>query len=143
MDHRQQLIELIRKQGLPSPDGVTPLPVVSLEFFFEGNDDYGSIGCNLADHPGPQRFLEVLAAIRARPDVQDVLVEIHEVEELDPTMWPFSERVYILSSAEQGSVVEWLTELHPDAVEEGYAAGRPTAAPDTTPPYRVWAAWWD
>lgn len=29
------------------------------------------------------------------------------------------------------------------AIEAGYAAGRPAAAPDVTPPNRVLAAWWD
>ena len=143
MDHRQQLIELIREQGLPSPDGVTPLPVVSLEAFFMGNEDLGSIGCNLPEHPGVARFFELLAAIRARPNVQDVLVEIYEVEESDPSMWPFSDRVYILTAADRDTVAEWVAELEPDAIEEGYAAGRPPAAPETKPPNQVWAAWWD
>jgi len=143
MDDRQQLIELIRQQGLPSSDGVTPLPVVSLEAFFTGNEDPGSIGCNLPEHPGLPRFLEILVGIRARPDVQDVLVEIYEVEESDPSMWPFSERIYILTSADRDTVAEWVADLEPDEIEEGYAAGRPAAAPDVTPPNRVLAAWWD
>jgi hypothetical protein len=140
MDDRQQLIELIRQQGLPQPDGVRALPVVSLEAFFTGNEDLGSIGCNLAEHPGLPRFLEIMVGIRARPDVQDVLVEIHEVEESDPTMWPFSDRVYILTSADRDTVAAWVAELEPDEIEEGYAASRPAAAPDVTLPNRVLAA---
>ena len=130
-------------RGLPTPDGVVPLPVVSLEAFFTGNDDPGSIGCNLTEHPGPQRFFEVLVGVRARADVQHVLVEVYEVEESDTTMWPFSERVYIMTAANADTVADWLTELNPDAVEEGYAAGQPAAAPELTPPCRVLAAWWD
>ena len=49
-------------------------PVVTLEDFFEGNQDEASIGCNLVDHPGVDRFYETLRGIRDRADVQDVLV---------------------------------------------------------------------
>jgi len=141
--HRRRLIETIRLQGLPSPDGITPLPLVSLEDFFVGNEDFGSIGCNLTKHPGPQGFYRVLKAVRQRPDVLDVLVEIHEVEEGDESMWPFSDRVYILTSAQEKTVEEWVAELQPDTVEEGWAAGRPKAAPMVELPCRVWAVWWD
>lgn len=68
MDARTNLIAKIKAQGLPSAD--RPLPIVSLEDFFTGNNEYGSIGCNLADHPGPQLFFKVLKEIRARSTVQ-------------------------------------------------------------------------
>ena len=73
-EKRLRLIEAIRRQGLPSPDA--PLPVVTLEQFFDGNDDLGSIGCNLIDHPGTASFFATLRAIRDRPNVHNVLVEI-------------------------------------------------------------------
>jgi hypothetical protein len=143
MDKRSRLIEIIRAQGLPRPDGRVSLPVVSLDDFFDGNEDYGSIGCNLDDHPGPARFFSVLAAIRERENVQDVLVEIHEVEESDPSMWPFSDRVYLITSADVADVAAWLADLQPDEIEEGWAAAPPAAAPEVKPPNRVLAAWWD
>jgi hypothetical protein len=59
---RLELIETIRRQDLPSADA--PLPVVSLEQFFEGNDDLGSIGCNLTKHPGVEFFFNTLRTIR-------------------------------------------------------------------------------
>ncbi|MDP4145462.1 MAG: hypothetical protein Q8936_13415 [Bacillota bacterium] len=40
------------------------LPLISLELFFEGNDDIGSIGCNLLDHPGTEKFYSVLKNIK-------------------------------------------------------------------------------
>ena len=46
---------------------------------FEGNDDLGSIGCNLLDHPGPAHFYEVLRSIRDRSEVHGVWVGITEV----------------------------------------------------------------
>jgi hypothetical protein len=120
-----------------------PLPVVSLEDFFEGNEDYGSIGCNLIEHPSPQGFFEHLLAIRSRPDVQDVLVEIYEIEEGDANMWPFSERVYVLTSASAKDVADWMRSLRPDEIEEGYFQGKPPAAPELREGMQVYAAWWD
>jgi hypothetical protein len=84
MSPRQQLVRKIAAQGKPGFG--KPFPVVSLEDFFTGNNDLGSIGCNLENHPGTQRFFAILRSIRARPEVQDVLVTIYEYE-LRPQNW--------------------------------------------------------
>ena len=142
MDYRRELIEKIKRIGLPSAGN--PPPVVSLEDFFAGNEDYGSIGCNLSGHPGPRFFFEKLKEVWARPDVQDVLVEINEVEEGDESMWPFSDRVYVLSSAAREEVADWVAALMPDEVEEGFAYGGPPAsAPELGVGMRAHAVWRD
>ena len=142
MDHRRGLIEKIKSIGAPRSDG--PPPLVTLEDFFVGNEDYGSIGCNLSEHPGPQFFFERLKEIRARGDVQDVLVEVQEVEEDDESMWPFSDRVYVLSSAAREEVAEWVAALTPDEVEEGFAYGAPHAsAPELRAGVKAYGVWWD
>ena len=121
----------------------TTMPVVPLDAFFDGNDDLGSIGCNLGDdHPGLDRFREVLAGVKKRRDVQDVLVGIFEAMEED-TSWPFSETVYVLTSASASAVQEWVAELQPDEVEEGFLDGPPPGLPplgDGMMPVRLW---WD
>lgn len=40
--------------------------------FFDGNDDLGSIGCNLSDHPGIEAFRDTFARLLARPDVEAI-----------------------------------------------------------------------
>jgi hypothetical protein len=110
---------------------------------FSGNDDEGSIGCNLTPMLGPQVFYAKLRAIRSLPNVQDVLVEIIEVEEADPSMWPFSDRVYLFTDAEPGDVEHWAVDLQPDAVEEGFTNGEPTSAPKLQSGYRCLSIWWD
>src|SRR5882724_6501021 len=117
MNARDALIRHIKAIGL-SPDQP---PLVSLEEFFDGNEDDASIGCNLVAHPGLQRFYRMLKDIRSRPNVQDVLVEINEVEEQIPEMWPFSERVYVLTSDRREDVADWAVELQPDEIEERFA----------------------
>jgi hypothetical protein len=136
---RSELIRRINAQGFSSSDG--PAPVVALEDFFEGNNDEGSIGCNLSDHPGVDCFYAVLKRVRGRKNVQDVLVEISDVE--DEPGWPFSERIYILTSASTDDVEDWLSDLQPNEVDEGYAFGVPKAAPKLKRGMRVVNAWWD
>ena len=141
MGYRRALIEKIRKVGLPLSG--ESLPVVSLEDFFVGNEDYGSIGCNLSEHPGPQFFFDKLKEIRNRDSVQDVLVEISEVEEGDESMWPFSDRIYILSSAAKEEIAAWVASLMPDEIEEGFAYGEPPSAPPLGKDVGVYGVWWD
>lgn len=147
---RERLISVIKQQGLNyrrdepiwSPTG--PLPVVTLEEFFEGNHSNASIGVNLCpDHPGVGTFWRVLSQIRSRPDVQDVLIEVYEVLEDESDSWPFSERVYVFTSADPEQVAEWLEPLRPDLLEEGFAYGRPPRAPEPGPGMKVYSAWWD
>lgn len=143
MSHLSALKQKIERLGI-SADGSTPSPVVSLEDFFEGNDDLGSIGCNLGEdeHPGINGFYRVLRDIRARADVQDVLVEIHELMEGEDE-WPFAERVYILTSATEDTVRSLLEPLLADDVELGWSNSEPPGAPTLKPGMRVLAAWWD
>lgn len=117
-------------------------PVVSLEDFFEGNSDEGSIGCNLYPHPGIKIFYVTLKAIRDREDVQDVLVEISAID--DDVSWPFSEFIWIISKAPKDKVFEWVKPLKPDEINEGWGkAGKPSAAPEPKEPMTVYGVWWD
>ena len=138
---RKELIERIKILGPPSPD--RPLPLVTLEQFFVGNDDYGSIGCNLTPMPGPQFFFEKLKLIRSQPNVQDLLVEVYEAEEEDQSMWPFADRVYVFTEGTPEDVAHWTLALQPDAIEEGFANGKPDCAPEMKPGYKCYSVWWD
>ncbi|MDQ2730251.1 MAG: hypothetical protein M3Y56_01215 [Armatimonadota bacterium] len=148
---RNAAVQKILKQGMP--DGRGPLPVLSLEDFFIGNHDEGSIGCNLRKHPGIDHFYKALLGIRNREDVQDVLIEVIDLNELDSeeyqdeedegAEWPFSERVYLLTTATVQQVEGWVQELGPDDVAEGWSSGKPPAAPVPNDGFGVISVWWD
>jgi hypothetical protein len=91
----ERLIRRILRSG-PLNDLDVPRPLLTLEEFFEGNQDAGSIGCNLPDVPGPRVFYEVFRQLRERPDVADVRVQITSWD--DPDYWPFSDTVWIVTS---------------------------------------------
>lgn len=58
-------------------------------------------------------------------------------------MWPFSDRLYVLTSASTEMVEKWLEPLQPSEVDEGWSHGRHASAPEPRSGYRVVAAWWD
>ena len=71
--------------------------LVPIERFFDGNDDLGSIGCNLIPHPGFARFRQVLTGLLARPDVQAVYAQIAELDPGDES-WPFTDTVLVVGT---------------------------------------------
>ena len=135
------LAEIERQGGFVSGDG--PEPVVSLESFFEGNDDPGSIGCNLIDHPGAQQFYAVLRGVRERSEVHDVWIGISEV--LGDDEWPFSDHVYVVTSASPDDVLRWTVALKPEPeAASGWWNDVPPAKPIPTPEgMNVLTLWWD
>jgi hypothetical protein len=124
-------------------EGVGPEPVVSLEQFFDGNIDLGSIGGNLGDHPGMDTFFRVLREIRDRPDVYDVLVGITEVED-DELSWPYSDHVYVITTATVDAVANWAKPLEADQPGEGWWNGAPPRWPIQVPEdAHIVTLWWD
>ena len=138
---RKKLVEKIVAQGILDSN-IKYAPLVTLEDFFEGNTDEGSIGCNLSTHPGATTFYKVLLEIRSKPTVLDVLVEVTDLEE-EEEFWPFSERVYILTSARIEDIAEWTIQLEPTEIDIGYVFEKPPLAPILNEGYKVVAVWWD
>ena len=101
-----QLLAEIERQD--EGDGREPL--VSLELFFDGNHDTGSIGGNLAAHPGIPAFYRTLRRVRDRADVTDVLIGVSA----PGGRWPLSDRVHVVTTAPPGEVLSWVSALAPD-----------------------------
>jgi hypothetical protein len=80
-----------KRDNLKATLSAKPEPwIASIDVFFDGNDDYGSIGCNLADHPGIDVFREVLLGILDRADVAAVYAQISEIDPGEE-YWPFAD----------------------------------------------------
>ena len=140
MKDLERLMALIAEQQ--AIHGESEEIAVSLEDFFTGNDDLGSIGCNLGDEQPPiGRFYESLLEIRNRPNVQDVLVRIYAQE--DPDSWPYTDTVYIISSATAEEIESWVSDLLPDEIAPEWIYGKPPAAPDLHAGMTACSVWWD
>jgi hypothetical protein len=120
-----------------------PRPLVTLEEFFEGNGDPGSIGYNLPDPPEPLDFFELLKAIRSRPEVSDVRVEVKDLE--DPEGWPSTDTLWIITSASVEEVRSWFpAPLAPDDMIEGFnSSPSEVASYDIPPGMQAIGVWYD
>src|SRR5262249_50724473 len=108
----------------------------------DGNDDLGSIGCNLVEHPGVDRFYSVFRGIKVCPEVQDVVVAITDLMEEDEA-WPFSDTVFVLTSADPAIVESWVAPLDPSEVAAAAFGERPRGLPELAPGMTVVCVWWD
>jgi hypothetical protein len=138
---RESLMALVRRNLVAAPaDAVS---VVSLESFFDGNRDQGSIGCNLSPHPGLDRFRDILTRLRNNPNVQDVLVEIDDVS--DPSCWPFSGAVHVFTSLSAADLASLAADLRPEEPldEKSFVPHNIVGLPSPRPGMRRLSLWWD
>lgn len=129
-------------KALKADLGTQPAPqIVSIERFFDGNDDLGSIGCNLVKHPGIDAFRDTLNGLLRRPDVQAVYARIYE---LDPGegCWPFTDTIFIAGTISSDELRSILSPLEPNDVGPGEEFGDPTLV-NQKHKGPVLAAWWD
>src|SRR5690348_14502439 len=115
--------------------------IVAAERFFDGNDDGGSIGCNLDEHPGVDAFRAVFAGLRRRPDVQAVYAQISE---LDPGegCWPFTDIILVVGTIPVDELRSAVSVLQPDEVGAAAEFGV-SAAVGNRHGSPVLAVWWD
>jgi hypothetical protein len=115
--------------------------LVPIDRFFDGNDDEGSIGCNLEPHPGVSLFKETLLGLTRRPDV----VAVHAViAEADPgeDAWPFTDTVLVVGTLDSESLAAAVSELEPDEV--GPADADAISVAGRIPPgASAFVIWWD
>lgn len=72
-------------------------PALTLEEFFDGNSDEGSIGCNLVPHPGIEAFRKTFETLAGRSDVSGVFFPVTEF--IDGLDWPFVDNVLVVTTA--------------------------------------------
>ena len=131
-----------KRDDLKAKLSAQPEPrVVPVDIFFVGNDDEGSIGCNLTDHPGIDVFRSVLLGILGRADVVAAYAQISEV---DPGVeyWPFADWVFVVGTISRGDLANALAPLQPDDVGlPGYLGVPEAITRQHDAPVLV--AWWD
>ncbi len=117
------------------------LLLVTLESFFEGNDDQGSIWCNLESEPTPADTFKVLKSIRDRNDVADVRVMVTQYDG-EEDEWPFADTVIIVTSQSVSIVEKWFgDDFAPDEVAiEDFSRAQRIPIPAGM---NAIAAWWD
>ena len=136
----ERISERVARNGDPNhPE--TPRPLLSLAEFFEGNEVMGSIGCNLPSAPGPQELYEVFKSIARRPEVVDIRVSVTAFDDPD---WPFSDTVYVVTSASAEEVANWFAiDLAPDETWAGFSSHQSHESYSVPPGFTAVGCWWD
>lgn len=116
------------------------LPLIPIERFFDGNDDLGSIGCNLHDHPGIKKFREVLVGLTRRPDVEAVYAQVAELDP-DEDCWPFADTVLVVGRIDLDALQDLVGPLLPDEVGPVVTDVAPVISEKHDGPVLV--VWWD
>ena len=136
MSKKDKLFEKIESLGYPDNE-----ILVMLEDFFEGNNDYGSIGVNLyPNQPSPSDFYSKFKEIRQLDSVDNIYVRIADTVDGD---WAYTDAVYIVTTLSIPDLQKLLTDLQPDEIYEDWMYGKPINAPDLTNDFKVYSAWWD
>ena len=139
MTDLERITERVNRLGHPD-DPETPRPLLTIDEFFGGNLEIGSIGCNVDGAPSPERFYTLFQGIAQRPDVKDIRVQITA---FDMPEWPFSDTVYIMTSATPEQVASWFpADIRPDETWSGFVDQKyePYEVPAGVQPV---ACWWD
>ena len=112
--------------------------IVSIERFFDGNDDAASIGCNLMEHPGMDVFRDVLTGLLRRTDVQAVYAQIAELDPAEDS-WPFTDTVVVIGSIPLDELSQAVSVLQPTDV----GSDRDFSELAQKHGGRALAIWWD
>lgn len=114
---------------------------VPISRFFDGNDDPGSIGCNLDPHPGIDKFRQILTGLLKRADVQSIFAQIAEVDPGEE-YWPFTDTVLVVGTITETELQAAVNVLQPDEVGLAESCSFPASLTDHTD-LPVQILWWD
>lgn len=129
------------KQLRSQTDGETAEgAIIDAAAFLDGNEDEGSLGCNLMEHPGMQAFRDAVSRVAARPDVSSVKVVIHE--DMGDDNFPFTDSMFVCTSAAPKDIAREFEVLQPDDVSK--AERQQVASLPPPPRGQNWIyVWWD
>jgi hypothetical protein len=115
-------------------------PLLSLAQFFDGNEDVGSLGCNLDEHPGLEKLRSKLQTIADNDQVEGIWFQISDSGRDNP--WPFCDTVWVATSVDEATLAEWVVGLDASAIIEPH---RQNGAHWIQPPegMRLKGIWWD
>lgn len=147
MDESKRLhVVALLEPYLDDQECYNPPPLLPLELFFDGNDDVGSLGCNLLDHPGISDFYTTLLELRSDPSVSGAWV-IAKQHDWKPS-WPHSDEIVLRTRLSADAVAARLGHLQPDTVDAVPTLTSPTkdvtgAEVACAPREHFVVAWWD
>jgi hypothetical protein len=135
-DKRAILLKKIKQAGYPKKE-----VFVSVDDFFDGNEDSGSIGVNIyPDAPSLPMFYQVLTKIQNNSKTNALLIRIADI---DDTEWFYSDMAFINGEYSLSEVKKLFKPLKPDEVYEGLMYNdKPNNIPNHNTG-KSYSIWWD
>lgn len=96
--------------------------LLSIDEFFDGNNDEGSIAPNLIEKPSVSEYYTTLKKLSENPKVSAAYVKLNEVMiydngKLNDNEWFYSDMIYIIGDLTKEEIKEAIKNLNPDEVE--------------------------
>ena len=113
---------VVKKYNLLNFPNLKEPTLISIDEFFDGNNDEASIAPNLIEKPKVSEYDKVLKKISENPKVTASFVKLNEVMiyddgKLNDNEWFFSDMIYIIGDLTKEEIKEATKSLHPDEVE--------------------------
>jgi hypothetical protein len=135
MNRKTEILKKITKAGFPKSE-----VVVTVDEFFEGNTDGGSIGANLyPEQPSLKTFSDTFKTMLASDKVESIFIRIADAED---TEWFYTDTVYVVGDATKDEVTEMLKGLQPTEIYSDWMYGKPVNIAGFTRK-NIYSVWWD
>lgn len=92
----------------------TPIPLLTLEEFFDGNDVYSSF----AREYFPSDFRELFLKLLQNENIHNVYIEVRDLEDSD---WPYADTAWVVTSLDVNAILSYFTgDFVPFATMDGF-----------------------
>ena len=136
MNGRTELLNKIKRSGFPAKE-----VVLTLDEFFIGNSDMGSIGVNLYPiQPSPQTFYETFKRLLEDGKIEHAFVRIANIEEVE---WFFTDAIFVTGNISLEELQQEVANVQPSEIYSGWMYGLPANLPDNFTDKQVYSLWWD
>lgn len=128
-----ELRQEIKEQGFPDNE-----IAVTLELFFNGNNELGSIGPNLDHELAPDKFYALFKKIESDNRTNSIFVRIADMED---GLWPYSDAIYLIGIWTKEDLYNAIKISAPTEIMEGWLYGKPMNIKQIEG--NVFTIWWD
>ena len=112
----------IKKYDLMNYEDLEKPILMTVDDFFDGNNDISSIAPNLAEKPKISEYYRVFKKLLENEKVENVFVNIKDINiyengKLDDSEWFFSDMIYVVGQISKNEVDEITKHLIPNEVD--------------------------
>ena len=138
-DKQHAFVQMVRSRG-----GDTGQVAVTVDEFFDGNDDTQSIAAHATHQPSLTTIRRVLEGLRAHPAVHDVYLEVEQLKfpQYPDGSWPYANNVAVVARLGAHELDELAVEAAPDPANEVDAEAI-FPGHEVPPGYRHFEMGWD